>query len=394
MAMQLCPRCGSGAGETATECKVCGSPFGAAVSAQPAAAAPPPTSSFAVTPAADLSEFVIPGGEPEAPYVPSYLRSEPAPASSPAGNAPLSAPSYRPPAPSAAGSGPLNAPSYSPPAPSAAQQQPSNYMAGSAAPAMGGGDVRVSLTGEVMEVQQPTARGTGPGGYGPPPGAGPGGRPGGPGGRQAAPAGPQRAQGAGIAYEKPAKKSNPVGIIMLVIVLIGGGAGGWWWWNQKKQAPVLAADRYVQALKSNDWKATFKMVEFSPDQVKQFENFGGIDSAADKIDSLMKLSGATVTVKDYSAKLLTNDGATATVQLKMTVDASSKGGTTTQTIDQPMPFKLVNGEWKVDASKAGPIGMPGVGGGSGGFGGGSGAPAGDSGGRTGGGRGGGNSRRR
>lgn len=132
----------------------------------------------------------------------------------------------------------------------------------------GGGDVRVSLTGEVMEVPQPTARGTGPGGYGPPPGAGPSPkRP----GSGPMPAGPPRARGAGIAYEEPRKKGSPIGIILLVILLLGGGAGGWWWYNNRTNPKDQALLAYKSILKQ-DWRKVVDLVAWPTSHTKADED--------------------------------------------------------------------------------------------------------------------------
>lgn len=142
-------------------------------------------------------------------------------------------------------------------------------MVGSAAAgSMGGGDVRVSLTGEVLEVAQPTQRGTGPGGYGPPPGAqqGPGPRrPNSP-----TPSGASRARGAGLAYEQEPKKTNPVGIILLVLLIAGGGVGGWWWYNNRTNPKDQAIAIYNAFFKEQDYKKFYALAAFNDTDKKKY----------------------------------------------------------------------------------------------------------------------------
>src|SRR5579862_6861346 len=143
MPMQQCPRCGSGVPEGKTECNICFAPLGQAAQAPSA----PPS---------------VPEPVPGIPGLP--LSQPPAAAPRPLAASP---PAAAEPVPGIPGL-PLNPPAAAP-----------NYLTPGTQPSAGGGmgsgEVRVSLTGEVLEIPAPTPRGTGPGGYGPPAGTRPGG---------------------------------------------------------------------------------------------------------------------------------------------------------------------------------------------------------------------------
>src|SRR5262249_19072883 len=110
---------------------------------------------------------------------------------------------------------------------------PPNYLSpgiGSAPGMGGGGEVRVSLTGEVLEVAAPTARNMPTPGVMPPPGVRPpvGTRPGPP-RPTAAPRPMSRRQEDDDIL--PRQNAGPVAAIVLVLLILGGGAfGGWYWY--------------------------------------------------------------------------------------------------------------------------------------------------------------------
>ncbi len=299
-----CERCGSGVPDANEKCQVCGAPMSAP--ATPVPAATPVTPAAPAAPAGPAAS-----GEPVAgiPGIPT----------------PSTTPEARP-----------------------------NYLQPTASAAPMGGDIRTSLTGEVMEVAQPSPRGTGPGGYGPPPGAPQ------PKGRGPAPAAGPARRYAGMPTEKAEAKSGSggmVAIILVVLLLAGGGAFGWWWW-QKQQAPVRAVVKVHEAAKANDWRTVFHMVEL-PEQFKQqIEMAGGIDKVADFTATAMKSAGFVL--KDYQVLESKTEGDTATVKVKTT--ETVRGADKTETTD--VKLKLVNGEWKVDLSSlgAGRSGMGGLGG--------------------------------
>src|SRR5258707_5004445 len=102
----------------------------------------------------------------------------------------------------------------------------------------GGGEVRVSLTGEVMEVMPPPPRnmpapGTMPVGPRPPVG----GRPG-PGSRPATRQSRQEEDDEVLGRQK----AGPMAAIVLVLLVLGGvGDGGWFWYNNRTNPKDQAA---------------------------------------------------------------------------------------------------------------------------------------------------------
>jgi hypothetical protein len=245
--------------------------------------------------------------------------------------------------------------------PPAEEGPPPNYLAPGVQPqgatGGGGGQVRVSLTGEVIEAPSSSApHPMGPTAY-PPPGAGP--RPGAP----MPPPGPPSSRGSYTMPARreyaPAKKGSGgvVAVILVILLLAGGGGFGYWYW-QKQRAPIVAADKLMKALQGKDWKTVYQMVEFPPEQKAMITE--------QVFEMGMGLVGNLITFKEYKIGSATITGDTAKVSVTATVELSSslgsRGGTKTSTED--LPLKLVNGEWKLDASAAGYRGggIPGFGG--------------------------------
>lgn len=355
MAMKQCSRCGSGATDTATECAVCGNVFEGA--AAPAAPAAPPAS------------------PPAAP--PSYLQS--ASTAAPAAS-PLAAPAPPPGAPS-----PLTAP---PPAPVAAakveqvpgipglQHQPQGLGGGS-------GEVRLSLTGEVMEVPAPTQRGAGPGGYGPPAGARPGG-----GGRPSGP--PPSARGAarpGPMREEVETKGGAAGIVFLVLLIAAlGSVGGWYWYNNRTNPKDQALAAYKALLKDQDWKTSYGLVAFSNAEKTKYPT---ADAWAKHQEELMNsMPGAKAALEQLKAgvsemtvgePVMTEKGADVPTSAKLSIMGQSltfKG--TAHMIKEGGIWKLdgtgaegngakvgqdLLGKPDLPAGMGGGMGMPGMGGG-------------------------------
>jgi hypothetical protein len=151
------------------------------------------------------------------------------------------------------------APAATDPTPGIPGLYPQAGASGYSQPAGGGaGDIRVSLTGQVMDVPAPTPRGTGPGGYGPPAG-GPASR--GPAGA----AGPTRGRYGLPAQEAPAKSGSGgiIAVVLLVLVLAGGGAFGWWWYNNRTN-PKEQAQKALNAINQRDWKGFFALCAWPP----------------------------------------------------------------------------------------------------------------------------------
>ena len=216
-----CPRCGSGVADGLTECKICG----ASISTSSAPANPVATPPVQASGAPDSSGAILPG-----------LGSAPAPA------APVT-PSYLAPGTTISSGGGF------------------------------GGEVKVSLTGEVVEIPPPTQRGAGPGGYGPKPGApgapgGPTARPGGP------PAPPQRASRAGMPVQREQAPKSAAGPIFAVLfglmILVGGGFGAYTWYNNRTN-PKDQAQLVYKAIVKQDWKASYELIAW-PDSAQKDAN--------------------------------------------------------------------------------------------------------------------------
>ncbi len=214
----------------------------------------------------------------------------------------------------------------------------------------GGGEMRVSLTGETFEAPLPMARPSGPSSGGSRPGTGPI-RPGtGP----IRPAAPPSSRGG---YQMPARrveaapvKSGKGGgavLIVVLLLLIGGGAFGFWYY-QKQQAPVKAATAFMDALKSKDWKALYGLMELPADQKSKV--------TAENFAQGMSMIGSMLTIEEYKVNSSTITGDTAKVNIS--AKATVMGQKSDKANDVPM--KLVNGAWKLDASQPG--GLMGLGG--------------------------------
>jgi hypothetical protein len=283
MAVQ-CPRCGSGVSETAEKCPICSAPMGEVVEAAPA-----PT--VGSTTAGHLPGLPTPVQEQATP---NYLN-------------------------------------------------PGSAAAPASGGGMGGGDVRVSLTGEVMEVAPPSPRGSGPGGYGPPPTAGPP-RPGG------APAGPPTRQRYGAAREIPEETNNSakiIRIVCLVLLLAGGAFGGWYWYNNRTNPKEQAVTFYQATFKDHDWKKSFAVCAFDAEDKKKFPD---ADAYAKYNEEQMQkplikaVFDQIGQISDFKADEPTITGNTATVP------TSSKISIAGRDIALKGSVKMIKegGQWKVD----------------------------------------------
>ena len=291
MAVQ-CPRCGSGVSETAEKCPICAAPMAAATEAAAAAPAPTPT-------AGHLPGLPTPAPEQEQ-VTPNYIN------------------------------------------PGSAQGQ-SGGGGMSSGGGMGGGDVRVSLTGEVLEVAPPSPRGSGPGGYGPSITTGPP-RPGG------APAGPPTRQRYGAAREIPEETNNSakiIRIVCLVLLLAGAGFGGWYWYNNRTNPKDQAMAFYQATFKDHDWKKSYAVSAFDAEDKKKFPD---ADAFAKYNDEQMQKPGAKAAfdqmnqISDFKFGEPTITGNTATVP---TTSKISIGG---RDINLKGSAKMIKdgGQWKVD----------------------------------------------
>lgn len=239
------------------------------------------------------------------------------------------------------------------PTPGAQPIQP-NYLSPGAAPTGSvpggaGGEMRVSLTGEVLEVAPPTPRAAAPGGY---PRPGVGGKPGAPPLPVRGPAAPSRPSGARPRYGGPppeeSEKSGgmPVwALVLLLVIVIGGGAGAYLWY-QKQQAPKKAAEKMMDMFVKKDWAGVYDSTEM-PDAVKSQLAAGGGD-AKQKFVAGMNMVGSMFSVKDPKVGEMTTSGDTSSVKVTYTIEAA--GNSKTETKD--MPLKLVNGQWKLDGTSS------------------------------------------
>ncbi len=242
-----------------------------------------------------------------------------------------------------------------------------------------GGQVRVSLTGEVVEVPPPTPQGPRPaspmgtppgarppsggapvpplrpvvppmGGAPPPPGAGnvppmPSGpttlRPG-PG-----PVTPARASYPGGSYSETAPKKSggvAVAIVLALVLLVAGGAAGFWFYQQQR-APAVAVEQFMMAFQKKDWKGVYDMLDVP-------ENMQG-QLTESQFTQAMQLVGNMITVKEFKVGKVTREGETATVELTVTVEMSSQlaalsGGRSGEQVQNTSArLKNVNGRWKI-----------------------------------------------
>jgi hypothetical protein len=214
----------------------------------------------------------------------------------------------------------------------AVEAPPPNYLSPGigAAPAMGGGEVRVSLTGEVMEVMTPTPRNVSAGAPMPPM---PGARP--PVGTRPAPGrlAPGRKSPVRTNYPDEEgyqkEKAGPVAAIMLVLILVCGAAYGGWYWYNNRTNPKDQAVKLGAALKAKNWGDIFDLCAWPPDKVasnSRSEFITGADKGFDKAASLAGPEAAAMakqavaTLETVSGEPTANaDGTDVPVTNKMTL---------------------------------------------------------------------------
>ncbi len=257
--MQLCPKCGSGVPDDRSTCHICFAEIG-----PNAQASGPAGLNFATPQSADVTPTpkapAAAGGMPAIPTPPPPARA----AGIPGIPTPAAAPPQQQAPQGIAGMPALTSQTQQPaggavpglPGVYAQQQQDTsaalpNYLRGDAASnapqSMGGGEMRVSLTGEVIQGPPPTPTvsrmsGVAPGGAPP--------RPGGPPmpARRAAPAsGPMREEAA-------MEKSGGGGVFLVLLLLIvfgGGGFGGWYWYNNRTNPKDQAVKAFTAVAHQN-----------------------------------------------------------------------------------------------------------------------------------------------
>jgi hypothetical protein len=211
---------------------------------------------------------------------------------------------------------------------------------------------RVSLTGEVVEQNGPSA---------PPPsyvGGGAAGRPpaamaprsGGPASSRSAYASPRS--------EVPAKSGGAgkfVVTIACLLVLGGLGVGGWWF-LRPHISPKTVVQQFDTAIATQDWKTVYMLVEMPADTKSKYPDANAF--ATDITDKLQQaksnpMSAALVDslIKAYQSAQVgepTIDGDSAKVPVTMKISVAFLGKTTEQTSTQQVPLRKVNGAWKID----------------------------------------------
>ena len=206
----------------------------------------------------------------------------------------------------------------------------------------GSGEMRVSLTGDVIEVPRPAPKPMGPSSGGPAPKAG---------GGKALPAGartPTRGR-YGIPEEDAPEKKSVMSIIWTVmfIVMVVGGGGGYFFWMQKQAAPTKAAEKIATALQAADWTTIADAIELSEAQKEQIKTIGQDPKAL--VKTQLTMVGTVVTFKEVKVGEQTMTGDGATVKVKIIAEGKgSAAGALAGTRDVDWKMKNVNGIWKID----------------------------------------------
>ncbi|MEP6757197.1 MAG: hypothetical protein ABJA67_16955 [Chthonomonadales bacterium] len=206
----------------------------------------------------------------------------------------------------------------------------------------GSGEMRVSLTGDVIEVPRPAPKPMGPSASGPAPKGG---------SKQSGPPGsrtPTRGRYGIPEEDEPQGKSvmSIVWTVIFVLMVVGGG-GGWFFWNQKQMAPTKAAEKVATALQSADWGTVADSIDISDAQKEQIKTMGGDPATIAKTQ--LTMLGTLVTFKDVKVGEQTMTGDSATVKMKMTLEGKgSAAGALSGTKDVDWTLKNVNGIWKID----------------------------------------------
>ena len=204
-----------------------------------------------------------------------------------------------------------------------------------------GGEMKVSLTGEVIEVPRPPARPVAPSSSSAPKGG------------KSAPSGPkQPTRGRyGIPEEDAPEPKSVMSIIWTIafFVIVVGGGGGWYFWNQKQQAPTKAAQKIGAALIAADWSTVADSIELSEDQKNQLKALPGGDDAKGMVKNQLTALGGLATFKEVTVGDQTMTGDSATVKVKMNIEGKGSGAAFFNgPKDVDWTLKNVNGIWKID----------------------------------------------
>lgn len=213
---------------------------------------------------------------------------------------------------------------------------------------MGGGEVRVSLTGEVMEVPQPTPRAAGPGPAGSRVGPGPA-----PGPAPRRPAGPgaPRVRG-GMEYDETQKKGNPAGIVFLVLLLlIGGGFGGWWWYNNRTNPKDQALAFYTAFFKDQDWKKVYSLAALSEEDKKKYPDAEAFaKDGASKIASNPMAQAGLAQLKNMLSDISVGDATITGNKADVPTSAKLSVGGNDITLKGTAHMIKDGGAWKFDTT--------------------------------------------
>ena len=285
--MVICSRCEQPVDETTrTTCPLCFTPLPVQGAAPPVQPAPaPPPQSYAPQPGG-----IMPLAPPDAP--------PPAVASLNAGQAAM--PIVRP-------------------MPTAPMSVPA------AAPRMEANQ-RMTLTGEVIEAPQPMS--------------------------SAMPAGNSQYQarssaGAPRVAEKAERSGPSVGVIVMVLAALGALGGGWWFWMHRTN-PKDQAQKYFDAVKAQDAKAMYQLVEVDLSQVKSEDEY--VSKVSDAQTRMPFLKDALAGLQFKAGEPKYNGMNEASVPVAMSGSISLPFlGPQPQQINQSIdvPMKNFGGIWKV-----------------------------------------------
>ncbi len=198
------------------------------------------------------------------------------------------------------------------------------------APATGGFTRKMTLSGEYIDVPNPTNPvATRPGTVPPPTGNGASHR----GGSAARPR----------SKETTASKSSSGTVaLVLVLLLIVGCVGGYVWWIHRTN-PQSQAQKYVDALKSQDWNTVYSLTDFSTQDKQKYPDATSFSTAmksAPFLSVILKsLSSASMTAQPPTS----NDGSTAVVPVNLTISLAG------HTFNHSINLNMVNkgGFWMV-----------------------------------------------
>ncbi len=203
------------------------------------------------------------------------------------------------------------------------------------APVTGGFTRKMTLSGEYIDVPNPTnATSPRPGTIPPPSGASPS--------RSGASA---RTRSKETPTTK--KSSSSVAVIVVVLLLAVGCIGGYVWWTHRTN-PQSQAQKYVDALKSQDWNSLYSLTDFSAQDKQKYPDAASFSTAM-KAQPILGIILKSLSSANLKAQPPTsNDGSNAVVPVSLSL--SLEGHTFNHTIN----LNLVNksGFWMVKPTQS------------------------------------------